>query len=299
MPSTGYPFHSPSPNGLWFALFLSLTGYAWGGVAGRLFDLSSKETGVHVFGGAVPGLIERGARSAMDKAKHSPWLVGLSENPPSAKSSPVYSELIRVHDGAINRDVGFSGAERIKFSRVQRSRYGLLRVPVEQFGRIFGMFGRKDKPSEHPGVSFGDRKKRWFILALYNLNHRIGSNPQGRTFSNVGEFDRDRYGRRRSFETGVVHFYPSPLVRSEIIAQVLPLTVRHNCVSNSSKKAEYLQRALEPNSFPPWKGYSLGVLAIISVAWGWRHDSRGWAVILGAFLWAWALLIILPTVARA
>jgi hypothetical protein len=83
------------------------------------------------------------------------------------------------------------------------------------------MFSWKDKPYEHPGVPFGDRKKRGFILALYNLDHRAGSKAQRRTLPNVSEFYSDGYGR--TFEARVINFYPSPLVRSRKVQGLLHL----------------------------------------------------------------------------
>jgi len=271
-----------------------LTGYAWGGVTGlRLFELGPVKIRPHVVGKTIPGFIECSARSGIDKADFSLWPVGLGVSSPSAKSSPVQAELICVGDGAINRDVGFCRAKQIKLSRSERPRHRLLGIFAKQLGGKLNVVGRKYHPHEHSGVFFGDREKSGRILTLYNLNDRIGPDAQRRTFPNVGEFYGDGRGGQSSFELREINFYPSPLIRPEIVAQVLPLTVGHNGVRNSSEKANYFETA--PESYtPPWRGYILGVVGVVGILWGWRHDRRGWAIVVGAFLWAWALLIVLP-----
>jgi len=121
--------------------------------------------------------------------------------------------------------------------------------------------------------------------------------PRKRRSSGVILIVFPEYGRQGpSYDVG-------PLLFSELIAEILPLAVRHHGIRNSgqthSKPKTTLPWPPRPHSNPPWSAIVVSIVGGISGIGGAVIGRRGlpwsgFAMVLGVILWTYGFWIVLP-----
>jgi hypothetical protein len=136
--------------------------------------------------------------------------------------------------------------------------------------------------------------ERWSVPPLHNHHSCIHIKSKSDALAEVLDLCLGRQQPVQISRKRTRYFDPRPLIKVEIVPQVLPLAVRYDGVSDSGEQSDYFQKPLKPDTAPPWRGYFLGFFVVVGISWGWRNDRRVYAAILGMILWAWALVVILP-----
>jgi len=212
---------------------------------------------------------------------------------PVAKTGPMVSELVKIHDSAIDNEVGSARSKGIDFCGGEGDRGN-----VPQFSPLNicfpGVAGKQgvemDKSSE---CHWGERRRLVFIDNFYN---GMKVNLQSHALADILNLGGNR--NRAGKVVGDFRFntYPRPLVNFKVMSQIVPLSVGDYGIPNSKRDSDHLKQMT-----PPLKGLIPGIIGLCCIWWGWwnlqreqRLPASGIVFLCGCALWAGACCVLLP-----